>query len=428
MHEFRLQGEFTDAAAERGLIAAAAQKTAMFWELDGLVLEGAICDEADAWNAVGDAIRSGQPPSTLDGWVAASDPIASAQHVNNLFMRRVVARELEEVAQRLYDEDKPAVTAIAQLEEAASRARSAVENTQAGGLLWAAKTLVKVMSDAEGRQLERERTGLPVMGLPTGIQKLDEKLGGLYAGLYLLGGPPGMGKTSLVLQMSEVVARKVPVIFSTFENSAENLTLKAVCGRGKINTRDVWRGTADLKKLSTAAVAWASDVAPRFAFIEGTSRLSVAQIGARAAEAMSRHKLDRCLLVVDYLQLFAKAAVVYRKLDTVRSRVEAIGTELRELAMRLRSPVLAISSQNREQGGYGDGAGRTSLDSLKESGDLEYMCDVAMFLVGSKNRSPIPPSRAVELSVKKNRHGETGSVQLVFRPDISRFREEETCA
>ena len=427
MHEFRLQEEFKDAAAERCLIATVNQNPALFWELDGLVLEGAFCDEADAWKAVGDSIRSGQPPPTFDGWTAASDPKASAQHLNNLFMRRIVARELEEVAQHLYDKDKPAVTAIAQLEESASRARSTVEKTQAGGLLWAAKTLVKVMSDAEGRQLERECTGLPVMGLPTGIQKLDEKLGGLYEGLYLLGGPPGMGKTSLALQVSGVVARKVPVIFSTFENSAENLTLKAVCGRGQINTQDVSRGTADLKKLRSAATAWESDVAPRLAFIEGTSSLSVPRMGARAAEAMSRHKLDRCLLVVDYLQLFAKAAEVYRKLD-VRSRVEAIGTELRELAMRLRSPVLAISSQNREQGGYGDGTGRTSLDSLKESGDLEYMCDVAMFLVGSKNRSTMPPARAVELSVKKNRHGETGLVQLVFRPDISRFREEEAYA
>jgi replicative DNA helicase len=96
--------------------------------------------------------------------------------------------------------------------------------------------------------------------------------------------------------------------------------------------------------------------------------------------------------------------------------------------MSLKSPVLALCSQNRQQGGYGDGIGNTHLDSLKESGDLEYTCDVALFLVGSRDRPAIAPAQAVDLGVRKNRDGDVGVVHLIFRPDISRFREEESNA
>jgi replicative DNA helicase len=292
-------------------------------------------------------------------------------------------------------------------------------------LLWATDVLVKVMDAAEARERERKRTGKPVLGLLTGIRKLDEILGGLNGGLYFLGGPPGVGKTSFALQVANVVAKDTPVIYVTFENSAENLTLKAVCERAGISTQDVLRGVADMQHLAAVATEWARDVAYRLAFIEGTAALSVSDLRARAVELMSQHKIGRCLIIVDYLQLWGKGAIAYRGLDTARSRVETLGAELRELAMSLKSPLLAISSQNRQQGSYGDGTGRTSLDSLKESGDLEYMCDAALFLVGSTKRTATPPARALDLDVKKYRDGDTGIVHLIFRPDISRFREEE---
>jgi replicative DNA helicase len=425
VRDFTLQAEFVDAGAEQAVIAAVAQNPGLFWGLHGVIPEGAFWQEARAWQDLTDAIRSGQQPPKFEGWNAASDPKASAQRLTDLYLRRFVGRTLEEVAQQLYEPAKPVQTLVAQLEDSFALVRRAFEKTKAGTLLWAAEVLVKVMSDAEARELERKRTGKPVMGLPTGIRKLDEILGGLNEGLYILGGPPGVGKTSLALQMSAVVAPEAPVVYVTFENSAENLTLKAVCGRAGLNPQDVRRGTADLEKLRTTALDWGRDVAPRLAFIEGTSGLSVGRLYERALEATNRHKADRSLIVVDYLQLWAKAALSYRTLDTTRGRVETLGTELRELATRLKAPVLALSSQNRARGSYGDGTGKTSLDSLKESGDLEYLCDAALFLVGTDKRSATPPARAVELSIRKNRHGDLGLVHLIFRPDSSRFREEE---
>jgi len=93
----------------------------------------------------------------------------------------------------------------------------------------------------------------------------------------------------------------------------------------------------------------------------------VAQVRAQARRAMRQHQTERCLVVVDYLQLWAKVAEDLRGNLSVRERVDMLGGLLRELALRLRSPVLALA---------------------------------------------------------KNRHGDTGKVGLIFRPDLGTLREE----
>ena len=107
----------------------------------------------------------------------------------------------------------------------------------------------------------------------------------------------------------------------------------------------------------------------------------------------------------------------------MRERVEMLGGALRELALQLKSPVLTLSSQNRAQGNYGNGKGTAALDSLKESGDLEYTADTVLFMTEAQERIATPPARAVDLTVAKNRDGETGRIELIFMPKIGILRE-----
>src|SRR4029453_17571105 len=130
--------------------------------------------------------------------------------------------------------------------------------------------------------------------------------GGLTEGLYLLAGPPGMGKTTLALQIAAAATPDVPVVVVTFEHAPENLTLKLLCARAGVNLRDVQRGYADLAKLRRAAETW-EPVAQRLAVVEGSSQLTMAQVRAQARRAMRQHQAERCLVVVDFLQLGAKA-------------------------------------------------------------------------------------------------------------------------
>ncbi|MEE8290705.1 MAG: DnaB-like helicase C-terminal domain-containing protein [Candidatus Tectomicrobia bacterium] len=422
MQSFHLQDEFTDPSAEQALIAAVARDVTLYWELLDVLSPDLFTKEAETWKRVKLTLETEQRPTIPNDWHPASEPHAIAQRLADLSRRRILAALQERIAEALFDDTTPATEVATLLEEEVLRVQLAFRESNTGRLQWASEILPQILADADARRLQREQTGQAVLGLPTGIGRLDGLLNGLDVGLHLLGGPPGMGKTTLALQIAASVSRDVPVVFVTFENSPVNLTLKALCAKGGINPRDVQRGEADLQKLQQAAVAW-QQIACRLALVEGGGRLTVAQVRAHALRAMHQHQATRCLVVVDYLQLWAKIAEEFRGVPFVRERVEMLGGTLRELALQLHSPVLALSSQNRAQGNYGTGKGTAALDSLKESGDLEYMADVVLFMTEAHERVATPPARAVDLTVAKNRDGEIGKVALIFVPKIGILRE-----
>jgi replicative DNA helicase len=423
MQSYHLTDEFTDIEAEQALLASLIQSPGLYWDLLDLLTPEVFSHETPTWQALALTLETGQSPSLPADWLPASDPHATAHRLVDLHQRRLLAVAQERLAQALFDETTPAPDIVALLEDEALRIQAALRDTTAGRLQWASVLIPQVLMDAESRRRQREETGSAVLGVTSGLTQLDHILGGLSEGLYLLAGPPGMGKTTLALQVAAAATKDVPVVVVTFEHAPANLTLKLLCGRAGVNLRDVQRGYADLAKLRHAAEAW-EPVAQRLAVVEGSSQLTVAQVRAQARRAMRQHQIERCLVVVDYLQLWAKVAEDLRGNFSVRERVDMLGGLLRELALGLRSPVLALASQNRSAGNYGNGKGSAALDSLKESGDLEYAADVVVFLTEAQEYTATPPARAVELTVAKNRHGETGRVGLIFRPDLGTMREE----
>jgi replicative DNA helicase len=423
MHTYHLQDEFTDSSAERGLLAALAGHPQLYDELCDVLIPDLFVSTQDTWQPLVVAMETTQCPHVPTDWLPAPDPHTTAQRLVDLHQRRLLAVIEERLAQALFDETTPATDIVTLLEEEALHVQAALRNNTAGRLQWASALLPQVLADAEARRLQREATGSAVLGVPTGLAQLDNLLGGLTEGLYLLAGPPGMGKTTLALQIAAAATTDVPVVVVTFEHAPENLTLKLLCARAGANLRDVQRGYADLAKLRRTAEVWAP-VGQRLAVVEGGSQLTVTQVRAQARRAMRQHQAARCLVIVDYLQLWAKVAEDLRGNFSVRERVDMLGGLLRELALGLHSPVLALASQNRSAGNYGTGKGSAALDSLKESGDLEYAADVVLFLTEAQERLATPPARAVELTVAKNRHGDTGKVGLIFRPDLGTLREE----
>ena len=127
----------------------------------------------------------------------------------------------------------------------------------------------------------------------------------------------------------------------TFEHAPANLTLKLLCACAGVNLRDVQRGYADLAKLRRAA---GLGIRGTTAGRGGRQQPAHGGTGARPGTARhAAHQAERCLVVVDYLQLWAKVAEDLRGNFSVRERVDMLGGLLRELALGLHSPVLVAS-------------------------------------------------------------------------------------
>src|SRR5262252_8632391 len=321
MQSYHLTDEFTDIEAEQALLASLMQSPGLYWDLLDLLTPEVFSHETPTWQALALALETGQSPSLPADWLPAPDPHTTAQHLVDLHQRRLLAAAQERLAQALFDETTTATDIVTLLEEEALRVQAALRNTTAGRLQWASALLPQVVADAEARRLQREATGSAVLGVPTGVAQLDNLLGGFNEGLYLLAGAPGMGKTTLALQIAAAATTDVPVVVVTFEHAPANLALKLLCARAGINLRDAQRGSADLAKLRVAAEDW-QPVAERLAVVEGSSQLTVAHVRAQARRALRQHQAVRCLVIVDYLQLWAKVAEDLRGNFSVRERVD----------------------------------------------------------------------------------------------------------
>jgi replicative DNA helicase len=235
---------------------------------------------------------------------------------------------------------------------------------------------------------------------------------GAYSpGEHALSADPGQGKTALTLQIATANAQAgTPVLVVSFEEPLVRLALKALCARGGLEAKRYLDGFGNPADLESLAARSEASLAPLY-LMQGSARLAPIQVKAAARQLMRQFQQPRCLIIIDYLQSWAATRQSGKDFRLV---VSGLMSELRDLALQLDSPVLVICSQNRQ------GQGSAQLTSLKESGDLEYAADTVMFLVKTDKRTPVPPARALDLVVRKNRFGDQG----IFFPAFGTFREE----
>lgn len=259
--------------------------------------------------------------------------------------------------------------------------------------------------------------GKTLPGLSTGLSAVDAKINGLNkSDLLLLAARPGMGKTSMALNVALSAAResgKTVAIFS-LEMSKERLVTRLIASEGLVeNTRLV---TGNLRESDWQRIAEAASSLSRMDIrIDDNPLLTVADMNAKC------RRLDNLgLVVIDYLQLMTSAGGKGYSGENRQQAVSDISRMLKIMAKELQVPVLCLSQLSRANEKRDDK--RPMLSDLRESGAIEQDADIVLFLYRDDYYNSDSEKRNVaECIVAKNRHGETGKVELRWMPEYTAF-------
>ena len=268
---------------------------------------------------------------------------------------------------------------------------------------------------------ERQAQDEEFPGISTGLIDLDRRISGLNrSDLLILAARPGMGKTSLALNIALEAGKhsgKNVAIFS-LEMSREQLGMRLLSTECLIDNKKLLTGRLSGEgEWARAAMAVAA-LSQAKIYIDDDSSLSVADMNAKC-----RRIKDLGLVVIDYLQLMTSAGGQTRNNENRQQIVGDITRSLKIMAKELDVPILCLSQLSRANETRGAGQRRPMLSDLRDSGSIEQDADIVMFIYReSYYDDDTENPNIAECIVAKNRHGEPGTVMLEWRPAFTVFR------
>ena len=279
-----------------------------------------------------------------------------------------------------------------------------------------------------------------IVGVPTGLTDLDEKLGGLHkSDLVILAGRPGMGKTALATNIAYHAAQnlmsrqeKSSVAFFSLEMSSEQLSTRILSEQAKIKSDDIRRGKVTEDEINRY-IETSRNIYNLPLFIDETPAITIATLCNRARRI--KRLFGVSLIVVDYIQLMR--APSSNRNDNRVQEVSEITQGLKALAKELKVPVLALSQLSRAVESRDDK--KPQLSDLRESGSIEQDADVVMFIYREayyeSRKKPSTGSdkmqewqtkmskiyNKAEVIIAKQRHGPIGNILLHFDESLTKF-------
>jgi replicative DNA helicase len=336
------------------------------------------------------------------------------QHAK-IIKEKATLRELigsaTDIITKCYDQNEDSIAGV--LDEAEKTIFSIAQKKSAQHFvqlnIWLKKTfahLSDVKSHSKG-----------ITGVPSGFSKLDDMTSGLQSGdLIILAARPSMGKTSLAINiaMNAALANYAVGIFS-LEMSAEQLTLRILSTESGIAHHHIRNAT-----ISSDEWIELTNVAAKLAqlpvFIDDTAGQSIMDLKTQARKLKAQHNIK--MLVVDYLQLLHSP----KKHENRHQEVSEISRTLKALAKELGVPILALSQLSRAVDSRVDK--RPMLSDLRESGAIEQDADVIAFLYRDSVYNPdTDHPHLAELIIGKQRNGPTGTVNLDFIRELTKFQD-----
>ncbi|MGU3574832.1 replicative DNA helicase [Brucellaceae bacterium C25G] len=368
--------------------------------------------------------------------------------IYDLATRRSLINIGEEMVNVAYDAPVD-MAPQSQIEDAERRLFELAETGRYDGGFQAFKDAVTTAVDMANAAFMRDGH---LSGVSTGIQSLDQKMGGLQpSDLIILAGRPGMGKTSLATNIAFNIANSYEgeqqadgsikainggvVGFFSLEMSAEQLATRIISEQTEVSSSKIRRG--DITETDFEKLVACSQVMQKIPlYIDQTGGISIAQLAARARRLKRQRGLD--VLVIDYVQLMTGSSKA-----SAQNRVQEITeitTGLKALGKELNVPIIALSQLSRQVESRDDK--RPQLSDLRESGSIEQDADVVLFVFREeyyvKNLEPrdeFDPKYdewkmqfekvkgTADVIIAKQRHGPTGTVKLAFQSEFTRFAD-----
>ena len=328
---------------------------------------------------------------------------------------RAVASAAGEITKLVQDGTGGAPTVLEAAEQkiyAIRRGRSAQDMERIGPVLQSVVDRLAELSAAGGAAQP---------GLPIGFSAIDDKTAGFGdSDLVLLAARPGMGKTSLALNIALNVAKstqKAVAVFS-LEMSKEQLVTRVLSNESRVESQKLLTGNLseqDWDRISDATVT----LSPLDIRIDDNPLLTVADMNAKC------RRIDGlALIVIDYLQLMTSAGGKSRNAESRQQMVSDMSRMLKIMAKELGVPVLCLSQLSRANEKREDK--RPMLSDLRDSGAIEQDADIVLFLYRDDYYHEDAEQRNVaECIIAKNRHGSTGKVNLMWSPEYTTFSTYE---
>lgn len=255
-----------------------------------------------------------------------------------------------------------------------------------------------------------------ITGITTGFDDLNKKTNGLQrTDLILVAARPAMGKTAFSLNLVQNAALKgnASVAVFSLEMSKEQLVQRMLSAQSHVELKKIKNGSLDendwpriidaMSVLSNASI-----------YIDDTPGIKISELRSKCRKLKIEKGLD--LILIDYLQLMEGDGGN----ESRQQEISKISRSLKVIAKELNCPVVALSQLSRAPEQRSDH--RPMLADLRESGAIEQDADIVMFLYRDEYYHPDSDRKNIgEIIIAKNRHGETGSVELVWLGEIQKF-------
>ena len=416
----------------------------IFDAIESLIYKGMLANPITLKNYFEDEKDEINVPEYLVKVTKFSTSVRQAVEYSKIIYDMFVRRELIKISEETIDSAK--------LNDLDTNGQTIIENSERQLFDLAEKgsfnsSLIK-FDDAMKQTIEMASAAYKneegIVGVPTGLRDLDDKLGGLHqSDLIIIAGRPSMGKTSLATNIAFNAAQKLQdsskkssIAFFSLEMSSEQLSTRIISEQARISSNDIRRGRISDDQFDKF-LETSKNISELPLYIDETPAISIAALSNRARRIKRLFGLD--MIVVDYIQLMR--GTTYNKDGRVQE-ISQITQGLKAIAKELAVPVVALSQLSRQVEQRDDH--KPQLADLRESGSIEQDADVVMFVYreGYYLSRKEPREATVEhaewqakmnevahlaqIIIGKQRHGPIGNVTLEFEERFTKFKDTQT--